>query len=300
MPCARQKLCWTEDGTDGYDGLSNRLLTLMLKQSSLLAAGLLLVSNCSATTLPVGPITFSSNADYDANFKESSFNGILRSTSGYLEVSGVPTATAAFDTSATGGVNGSGGTGGSDANNDLTDFTISADVASSVAGGIGAGFLLRLNNSEAGGYLAAVHTQGTTSVTFDIGEGASLTSAGANIFSRTISLSGLTVAANTFYHYKVTISGGAFSFDFGSGAATATFTDSTLTATVGQAGILMDTLSPSSATRMDNFSIVPEPQTNTFVFVALLIFAARFFRRKQRNASGCLTLDLRCVQSERP
>ena len=263
-----------------YDGFSNRLLTLMLKHLALLTVGLFLANTCSATTLPVGPITFSSNADYDANFKESSFNGISRSTSGYLEVSGVPTATAAFDTSATGGVNGSGGTGGSDANNDLANFTLSADVASSVAGGIGAGFLLRLNNSEAGGYLAVVHTQGTSSVTFDIGEGASLTSAGANIFSRTISLSGLTVAANTFYHYKVTISGGTFSFDFGSGAATASFTDTTVTATVGQAGILMDTFSPSSATRMDNFSIVPEPPNSTFVLVASFIFVAYHLRRK--------------------
>jgi hypothetical protein len=247
----------------------------MFRPFAALAFSWVLICTCEATTLPVGPITFSTNADYDSNFKESSsFNGISRNANGYLEVSGVPTATAAFDTSATGGINGQGGTGGGDANIDLSNFAISADIASSVSGGIGAAFLLRLNSAEAGGYVASVHTQGTTAVTFDIGEGASLTSSGAHIFSTTVTLSGLTTAANTFYNFKVTISGGAFSFDFGSGAATTNFTDTTVSATVGQVGILMDTFSPSAATRMKNFAVVPEPTSSCLIILSVVGYLA--------------------------
>ena len=109
-------------------------------------------------------------------------DGISRSSNGYLELPAVQIGLAVYDTSATGGANGSGGTGGLDANNDLSNFTISADVASSVAGGIGAGFLLRLNSSEANGYAVGVHATGTNSVKFDIGEGVSRQNTGDKHF----------------------------------------------------------------------------------------------------------------------
>jgi hypothetical protein len=246
-----------------FSRLLVRAFILVVAGSSFVSAG------SAATSLPVGPITFGANSDYDANFKESpQFSGISRNINGYLEASGAPTATAAFDMSATGGMNGQGGTGGSDANNDLSDCTMSADVASSVAGGIGAGFLFRLNSAEGGGYLATVHTLGTTSVAFDISEGASLTSAGNHIFSVTVPLNGLVTAANAFYNFKVSLSGGFFFFEFGSGAATATFTDPTVTATTGQAGILLDVFSPSAATRLDNFEILPAIATIDFESLA--------------------------------
>ena len=81
-------------------------------------------------------------------------------------------------------------------------------------------------------------------------------------------LTGLTVAADTFYNFKVSLSGGVFLFNFGSGAATATFTDTSVSATTGQVGIILDTVSPAAATRLDNFEILPGVVTIDFESLA--------------------------------
>ena len=87
----------------------------MFKTILLTAAICPLLCADAATTLPVGPITFSTNADYDSKFKESSFDtGNTRNAAGYLQVQDFQYGPAVFDTSASGGVNGSGGTAGSD------------------------------------------------------------------------------------------------------------------------------------------------------------------------------------------
>ncbi len=58
----------------------------------------------AATILPVGPITFSTNASYDSNFKESPLNtGTVRNAAGYLQLQGFQYGVAVYDTSATGG-----------------------------------------------------------------------------------------------------------------------------------------------------------------------------------------------------
>jgi hypothetical protein len=236
----------------------------MLKTLLLAAALGPVVIADAATTLPVGPITFGTNADYDSRFKESAFDtGVTRNAAGYLQVQGFQYGPAVFDTSASGGLNGAGGTAGNDANNDLSNFTISADLASSEVGQFGGGFLLRLNSAEASGYFAGVLSASATSVTFDLFEGSGLTTGnGTNIFSTTVPLTGLSFATNTFYPFKVTASNGTFSFDFGSGAAKASFTDTTVSATTGQLGFVLTTASPTAATRLDNFTIVvPEPST---------------------------------------
>jgi len=251
----------------------------MLK-TLILAASVCPLLAAHATTLPVGPITFGTNASYDANFKESLDTGTTRDAAGYLQLQGFQVGSAVFDTSATGGANGFGGTGGSDANNDLSNFTISADLASSVSGGIGAGFLLRLNAAEANGYFAAAVTQGTNYVEFDLSEGAGLNSGpGITIFSTILPLTGLTVATNTFYPFKVNVSNGTFAFNFGSGAATASFTDTTVSATTGQVGFVLETISPTAATRLDNFAITPEPGTASLLVLSL---------------AGCMARRLRC------
>ena len=246
----------------------------MLKTILLTATLCPLLCAHAATTLPVGPITFSTNADYDANFKESSFDtGNTRNAAGYVQVQGFQYGPAVFDTSASGGLNGSGGTAGSDANNDLSNFTISADLASSEVGQFGGGFLLRLNSAEANGYFAAVLSASANSVEFDLFEGSGLLEGyGPNIFSTTVPMAGVTFAINTFYPFKVTANNGTFSFDFASGAATASFTDTTVSATTGQVGFVLTTASTTSATRLDNFAIVPEPGVS-----CLLLFAAVAF-----------------------
>jgi hypothetical protein len=238
--------------------------------------------------LPVGPITFSANSDYDKAFKEPAIpqlDDMQRDAAGYLSVFNTPTSIAIYDTSASGGAGGSGGVTGSDANNDLSNFTISADLASSFAG-VGGGFLLRLNASEAGGYTAAVHNLNPFAVAFDLFEGSSAISAGFNIFSTVVPLPiGFSVAPNTFYTFKVTATGGKFDFDFAGGAATATFTDFTPSATVGQVGIVVDNLGPGGTARLDNFRIaaVPEPSSVVLAALAAVVPLARCLRSRRRR-----------------
>ncbi len=251
------------------------------------ASALAYANACRATTLPVGPITFDSNADYDNNFKESpTYNGIYRSPNGYLEILGSTTAwpagQALYDTSATGGVGGQGGTGGQRANCDLSNFTISADLASSVSGQIHAGFLLRLDSSDANGYLATLDTNGPQA-SFAVFEGTSLTTPGSLIFSKAISTIPFAPAANTFYNLAVTVNGGTFSFDFDHGIATATFTDASVTATSGQVGILLEPPPPpqGGSAQLDNFTIVPEPGTGCLsLCVVFAYFGLRWVRSR--------------------
>lgn len=240
----------------------------LLRPTIALAAWLIAAAAFGGTNLPVGPIAYSSNADYDANFKEPpQFSGASRSAAGYVEAINVPTAIAVFDTSATGGAGGAGGTGGGDANNDLANFTISADLASTAAGGVGGAFLLRLNNAEAAGYAVGVHSLSTTAVRFEVYENSSVVSAGTRIFVQDVPLAGVTLTANTFYPYKVAANGGTFQLDFAGGAAATAFTDATVSATVGQVGFVLDTLAPGVATRLDNFAIVPEPSCALLLLV---------------------------------
>jgi len=245
----------------------------MLKLTFLAAVLCPLLSANAATVLPLAPFTFSNNASYDANFKEpSSNNGVIRNAAGYLQLQGTQFGIAIFDTSATGGVAGLGGTSGHDDNNDLSNFTISASLASSESGGIGGGFLLRLDSGEENGYFASVLTLGTDAVKFDLAAGAGAVSGpGFNIFSITLPLNNLTIATNTFYPFKVEVNDGTFSFDFGSGAATASFTDPFPSATVGQVGFVLTTISPTAATRLDNFTITPEPNSAAFLCAAAAV-----------------------------
>jgi hypothetical protein len=253
----------------------------------MLKALFLVISLCpilaarAATTLPIAPITFGTNASYDSNFKESFIDpGNTRNANGYLQLQGFQFGPAIFDTSATDGSNGFGGTGGSDANNDLSNFTISADFATSEVGAFGGGFLLRLNAAEANGYFASFVVAGPSSVTFDLFEGAGLNEGlGFNIFSTTVFLTGLSFATDTFYPFKVTANNNTFSFDFGSGAGKASFSDSTPSATVGQVGFVLLTSGPSAATRLDNFAIVPEPGTASLLLVSAVGFPLRRSRR---------------------
>lgn len=236
----------------------------------------------AATVLPVGPITFSTNSDYDSAFKEPNFffGDLGRDPAGYLSVFNSPSGLAVFDTSAIGGLGGFGGFGGSDANNDLSDFTISADLANTLPG-IGGGFLLRFNGSEAGGYAASVHNLDPFTVAFDLFEGASAMNAGFNIFHAVLPLPlGFSVAANTFYPFKVTAVGGTFDFDFADGAAIATFTDLTPSATVGQVGIVVDNLAPFATARLDNFRITAVPEPGSLVLAVLAGVIPLAYRRQ--------------------
>jgi hypothetical protein len=242
----------------------------------------------AATVLPVGPISFNSNSEYDSAFKESNpmLASLQRDAAGNVSLFNTQTSLAIFDTSASGGVGGNGGLIGSDANNDLSDFTISADFASTLPG-IGGGFLLRLNSSEANGYAVRVHNIDPLLVVFDVFKGASAMSAGFQIFSTGVPLPiGSAVAANTFYTFKVTVVGGTFTLDFANGAAKATFTDFAPGATVGQVGIVVDNLAPGATARLDNFRIaaVPEPSSLVLAALAGIIPLSHLVRGRRRRS----------------
>lgn len=232
-----------------------------------------------ATILPVGPITFDTDSDFDSNFKEPPFpfNGLERNAAGYLSLVDRQAGLAVFDQSATGGAGGSGGTNGSDSNNDLSDFVISADFASSVPF-IGGGFLLRLDSFEAVGYLAVVHSPSPNLVVFELLAGSSLFDPGFPIFSQTVSLpDDMSIVADTFYSFQVTADSGAFHFDFANGAATASFVDPIPATTAGQVGILVLTPVPGVTSRLDNFQIsaVPEPSSLILLWMAAVVGSAR-------------------------
>lgn len=222
-----------------------------------------LVSTSSATTLPIGPITFGSNAEYDQNFKEppSAFpaplrvEAIRRQSNGSLALNGSFMSSAVFDTSTTGGTGGFGGTGGSDTNNDLGNFIIAADFATTSAN-FGGGFLLRLNSAEAGGYAVTFDTNSTSAMTFTVFENSesALPIFGDQIFMETVSLPG-NILPNSLYTFQVLVNGGTFEFNFANGAAKAIFTDPTVTATVGQAGIVLLNPGQTTAVGLDNFRL---------------------------------------------
>jgi hypothetical protein len=233
----------------------------------------------AATTLPVGPYGFNSYADFDTTFKRGtgSVQGDLR---GFIYIRSGSFGSAVFDTSAAGGSGGGGGLTGSDLNNDLSDFKILADIAGSIPSMPLVGFYLRLDNTEANGYLASVQFLSPTQVAFALSEGASVAADGATIFSQSVPLTGLTLVSGSFYPFSVTANGGEFSFDFGNGAATVAFSDSSVSRTVGQAGFLLR----NPQVQLDNFSVVPEPRGSYLLSLGVgLVLLARGIRRAWRK-----------------
>jgi hypothetical protein len=224
--------------------------------SILIATACASAQSClAATTLPFGPYGFDSFNNFDATFKRGA--GSVQCNPGFVYIRSGSFGSAVFDTSAMSGPFGNGGSGGStgsDANNDLSNFAILADI--SVFPNSLAGFYLRLDNSEANGYLASVQFLTTTQVAFSLSEGASVSADGTTLFSQIVSLNGLTLASGTFYSFEVFANGGQFDFDFGHGAATASFTDNTVSRSIGQVGFLL-----RNSSQLDNFALIPEPGT---------------------------------------
>lgn len=227
------------------------------------------VAEC-ATILPVGPYGFDSWAEFDSNFKRGS-GSVQRDGAGFVYIRSGTFGSAVYDTSATGGSGGGGGVTGSDANNDLSNFTIKASVSGTVGGSTPAqvGFYLRLDATEANGYLAAVALTSSTQVTVSLWEQSSVSSVGTLLHTQAILVSGTTVQSGLWYPFAVTASGSAFVFDFNNGSAVGSYADSTLSRTIGQVGFM---LSQSSA-RLDNFAItavVPEPSSSVLVLIGLV------------------------------
>lgn len=246
-------------------------------------------SSVASTTLPVGPYGFDSGPNpfsaFDATFKRGA--GSVQCKPGFIYIRSGSFGSAVFDTSATSGPFGNGGSGGStgsDANNDLANFTIISDVAGTISSNPLVGFYLRLDNSEANGYLASIQFLSATQVRFSLSEGAAVSTDGATIFSQSVSLTGLTLASGSFYSFRLSASGGQFDFDFGNGAATASFTDSTVSRTVGQVGFLLR----NPDVKLDNFSVVPEPSVSCLLnFGTCLVLVAQRYRSGNGLAQRC-------------
>ncbi len=229
---------------------------------------LAVASASAATVLPVGPISFDSNGEFDSSFWSTDLNSMARRTiSGSNGVVWVPrnggAGAVVFDTSAIGGSNGSGGTSGSNANNDLSDFVIAGDffVEGRTTSNV-AGFFLRLDDSGSGGYLASIELSATGG-TFRLYENVGVSSADAPALEKQVFSSTFIAptATNTFYRFEVSAEGNTFNFSFNDGVATASYTDDSLSRSTGQAGLYLQ--SSASYTQFDNFEItaIPEPST---------------------------------------
>jgi hypothetical protein len=258
---------------------------------SIVAVCALAQSSLATTTLPAGPYGFNSFAEFDTAFKRGT-GSVQRDSGGFVYIRSGSFGSAVFDTSAAGGSGGSGGLTGSDVNNDLADFTIVSDIAGLIPSAPLVGFYLRLDNTEANGYLASVQFLSPTQVTFALSEGASVSADGTTIFSQPVPLTGLTLASGSFYPFRVSANGGQFSFDFGNGAATASFTDSTVSRSVGQVGFLLR----NPQVQLDNFSVVPEPRVLCLLSLGIcLVLVAQRYRSSgsliQRRTDGAIRVD---------
>lgn len=248
---------------------------------SFITAFVLTQPSLFATTLPVGPYPFDSYAEFDSAFKRGA-GSVQRDSGGYIYIRSGDFGSAVFDTSAVGS-GGGGGLTGSDANNDLSDFTVLADISGSISSASLVGFYLRLDDTEANGYLASVQFSSADQVTFSLSEGASVSSDGTEIFSQSVSLVGLTLSSGSYYPLRVSANGGRFDFDFGDGAAAASFTDSTVSRSVGQVGFLLR----HPDVRLDNFTVVPEPTTPMLLAAgACVAFMLRSVRRHGARSSN--------------
>jgi len=262
----------------------------------LLALGISAATSQAVTTLPVGPITFSSNADYDNNFKEGT-NGNLRINTATLAVTSpantVAFGSAIYDTSVTPGTGGNGGTGGTNANNDLSDFTVGSTIQfQNRATTSTIGYFLRMNDDETSGYLATVtffNTSAPLQVRFDLYRNVGLdfnpaTGGGDANFSQVLDF---TTAAAINFNFSVTAVGSNFSFALSGGSGSPvnhTFNDAGTTTLTGQVGAYLRASSQAggSTTRMDNFTItepIPEPSS-----ILLLGSAASLLVIRRRRA----------------
>ncbi len=221
---------------------------------------------CLATSLPVGPIDFYDNPAFDNHFRTDGVAEITRSNAvsqqddvaSYLRIATNKesvTGIAIFDETSTGAlVPGKGGTTGNQKNNDLTDFTISADLRFNARTPLNvAGFFLRLDDSDENGYLATIELS-RKSATVRLYKGAGITTVpnpDLEIFSEQVDLPSL---LNTWYRFSVTVVGDTFRFDFNDKQIETTYTDTELSRTVGQVGIYLAAGS-DGPTLMNNFQI---------------------------------------------
>lgn len=213
----------------------------------------------SAMAQWITPIYFDRLSDYDTLFKESRPNdGISLIAPGHLTIQGNRIGLAVFDTSAWGGFGGSGGTTGNDREDAFGDITLSSWISCSSEGAVffRAGYLLRLDENEANGYLVQVTSSQTRAVTFEIYESSGLSQSGDRIFIQTVALNTIELASDTWYTFKVQAEGGTFRMDFANGEATASFTDRSVSATEGQLGVMLASINPFTAVNLDTFSVI--------------------------------------------
>lgn len=275
-----------------------RLAVLSLGGSAFaLSAG----SARAATILPVS-LSFNQTAtpfDYDKNFVEAATNNGITQTSQRLQINAASAVfgTAVFDTSATNpGNNGTGGTSGTQANNDLSNVTLSSLIrASSVNASQQAGYFFRLDNTDANGYLATASYASTSGFEFRVYQGVGLTTATlpTPIFDATPTSNG-SVANSTDYQFKVTAQDGpgptdlTFGFQLLNSAGTVTQQSTSFTTSnrigsdPGQVGVYL-AIPANGTSVIDNFGIaaaLPEPAAVGCLALASLGLLAR--RRGRR------------------
>ena len=219
---------------------------------------------------------FDSTSDYDNNFKEGAVNsGLSLSGSGrIMELIGDGSTTTGItflDMGATGGAGGTGGTAGPDFNNNLDDFIITMDMSRSFhTGDRSIGFLLRLDNNEANGYLARMNfNNDNLNISFEIFRVGNSVETLTSIYNSGNINTG-TIPPSQLRRLSLKVEGPNFNFDFDNGSALASYTDLTPNLSPGQVGVYTQLTSNGGRNMFDNFRITPIPSDEIVANYAVL------------------------------
>ncbi|HVJ46731.1 MAG TPA: hypothetical protein VM511_10125 [Luteolibacter sp.] len=247
-------------------------------------------------------ITFSADADYDANFREYGTAVSRNGTLNMLQKSGAAggAVSAIYNTTATGGTGGNGGTGVASVNNNtFSDFRIQMDFSAEalLAGGNSLGFFVKVNSAENSGYLGVFRLTGANSADFRMFDSDSNPNGAPSgtVLNSTTAFSGITagsITVGTFYTLRLdvqdvggTVQFAASIFTQGGGTQignTITTTDTTSPVLgAGQVGLRMGTQGGTVGSNyFDNFSVeaIPEPQVAMLSLAGLAVVCIR--RRK--------------------
>ena len=258
-------------------------------------AGLLslLISHAASAAL----LTFSTDADYDSNFREYGTAVFRDSATNALAKSGSTMAAVVvmYNTTATGGSGGSGGTGVATPNNNtFSNFRMQMDFSPETlaVGGDSLGFFTKVNSAENSGYAGIFRLTGTGSADFRLFDSNSNPATGAlsgTVVNSTTAFAGVpagSFAAGTFYTLRLDVVdiAGAVQFtasiftqggtQIGSSMVVTDTTSPVLGA--GQVGLRMGTQGGTAgANYFDNFSVeaIPEPGVAALSLLGLSAFA---------------------------
>jgi hypothetical protein len=263
----------------------------------------LLISACTVLLVSaVAPVyaqvvfstDFNSASTFDSNFVKlpasgASTLGWITNAGGLVRKTGTGSQSVIFDTSATGGTNGSGGTAGSKTNNNYGDVLVSSTFRLST-NTPSMGYWARVNDAYNSGYLGLIDFRSTNEVRFRIYEGGNPTSgsAGTSLVSVTVTNNVSPLSFSSYYTgtFDLKNSGSDLDFTFSlynsAGDTLITsmnYTDTTPSLQTGQVGMRF----ASETIWVESFSVVPEPSSGILAALGLAGVGLHWYLRKRRK-----------------